>query len=166
DTVKAAKLADTAMVDMSDNANKFGTGIEEIQNAYQGFAKDNFTMLDNLKLGYAGTQTGMADLINDSGVLGDTMEVTAETLNEVSFATMIEAIHEIQNEMDITGTTAKEAEETVSGSFGMLKASVQDLAAGFGQEGANIEGLMKNVADSVGIFVDNIKRVLGDIWDN
>ena len=108
----------------------------------------------------------MAELINDSGVLGDTMEVTAESLNEVSFATMIEAIHEVQNEMGVTGTTVLEAEETVSGAFGMMKASIQDLAAGFGQEGANIEQLMKNVADSVGIFVDNIKRVLLTMWDN
>lgn len=166
DTEKAAKAADTAMVDMSDNANKFGTDIGSIQDAYQGFAKDNYTMLDNLKLGYGGTAGEMARLINESGVLGDTMEVTAETVKDVPFHTMIEAIHEVQTEMGVTGTTVKEAEETVSGSFGMMKASFQDLAAGFGQEGANIEGLFSNLWSSVGSFADNIKRVLGTIWDN
>lgn len=115
---------------------------------------------------YGGTATEMARLINDSGVLGDTMEVTAETVNDVSFATMIEAIHEIQNEMGVTGTTVLEAEETVSGAFGMMKASIQDLAAGFGQENADMQTLMSNFSYSVGVFVDNIKRVLGNMWDN
>lgn len=166
DTERAAKYADTAMVDMSDNANKFGTNIDSIQDAYQGFAKDNYTMLDNLKLGYGGTAGEMARLINESGVLGDTMEATAENVNDIPFHVMVEAIHEIQNEMGVTGTTVLEAEETVSGSFGMMKASLQDLAAGFGQENANMEMLMGNLADSIGYFVDNIKRVLGNMWDN
>ena len=166
DTVAAAKAADMAMVDMSDNANKFGTDIGSVQDAYQGFAKDNYTMLDNLKLGYGGTAGEMARLINESGVLGDAMDVTAETVKDVPFHTMVEAIHEVQTEMDITGTTMKEAEETVSGSFGMMKASFQDLAAGFGQEGANIENLFSNLWSSVGSFTDNITRVLGDMWDN
>lgn len=166
DTVAAAKVADTAMVDMSDNANKFGTNISAIQDAYQGFAKQNYTMLDNLKLGYGGTASEMARLINDSGVLGDTMEVTAETVNDVSFDKIIEAIHTVQDEMDITGTTAKEATETVSGSFGMMKASIMDLAAGFGEAGADMETLMKNLYTSIGYFVQNIKRVLGNMWNN
>ena len=166
DTVAAAKVADTAMVDMSDNANKFGTNISSIQDAYQGFAKQNYTMLDNLKLGYGGTQSEMARLINDSGVLGDTMEVTAETVNDVSFDKIIEAIHTVQDEMGITGTTAKEATETVSGSFGMMKASVMDLAAGFGMAGADMEALMKNLYTSIGYFAQNIKRVLGNMWNN
>ena len=108
----------------------------------------------------------MARLINESGVLGDSMEVTAETVKDVPFHTMVEAIHEVQTEMGVTGTTMKEAEETVSGSFGMMKASFQDLAAGFGQEGANIEMLFSNLKSSVVTFADNIKRVLGDMWDN
>src|SRR5699024_10931240 len=166
DTVAAAKFADMAMVDMSDNANKFGTDIGSVQDAYQGFAKDNYTMLDNLKLGYGGTAGEMARLINESGVLGDSMEVTAETVKDVPFHTMVEAIHEVQTEMGVTGTTMKEAEETVSGSFGMMKASFQDLAAGFGQEGANIESLFSNLWSSVGTFSENIKRVIGDMWDN
>src|SRR5699024_5948403 len=108
----------------------------------------------------------MARLINESGVLGDSMEVTAETVKDVPFHTMVEAIHEVQTEMGVTGTTMKEAEETVSGSFGMMKASFQDLAAGFGQEGADIEMLFSNLKRSVVTFADNIKRVLGDMWDN
>ena len=106
DTEKAAEIANQAVIDMADNANKMGTSMEMIQNAYQGFAKQNYTMLDNLKLGYGGTATEMARLINDSGVLGDTVEVTAETVNSVSFDKMIEAIHVIQDQMGITGTTA------------------------------------------------------------
>lgn len=166
DTEKAAVLADTAMVDMSDNANKFGTNIESIQDAYQGFAKGNFTMLDNLKLGFGGTAGEMARLINESGVLGKTMKVTAEDMADMDFHTMIEAIHEIQKEMGVTGTTALEAEETVSGAFGMMKASLMDLAAGFGQENADMQTLMRNFADSVLVFVENIKRVLGNMWNN
>ena len=115
---------------------------------------------------YGGTAGEMAHLINESGVLGDTMEVTADNVNDISFDTIIEAIHTVQDELDVTGTTALEAEETVSGSFGMMKASLQDLAAGFGQENANMEVLMSNFTDSVGAFVGNIKRVLGNMWDN
>ena len=166
DTEAAAKIADMAMVDMSDNANKMGTNIESIQNAYQGFAKGTFNMLDNLKLGYGGTQSEMARLINDSGVMGKTFKATAKNMDEVPFDKMIEAIHVIQTEMDITGTTVLEAEETVSGAFGMMKASLSDLAAGFGQEGANIDQFIQNLIDSVGVFADNIIRVLKTMWDN
>lgn len=166
DTEKAAQAADTAMVDMSDNANKFGTNIGDIQNAYQGFAKDNYTMLDNLKLGYGGTAGEMARLVNESGVLGDSFEATAESVKDIPFHTLIEAIHVTQEEMGVTGTTALEAEETVSGAFGMMLASIQDLAAGFGQEGADMETLLANVASSVEVFADNIVRVLGNMWDN
>ena len=109
DTAQAAEIANEAMVDMSDNANKMGTDISAIQNAYQGFAKQNYTMLDNLKLGYGGTQAEMARLINDSGVLGDSIKVDEKTVNSVSFDKMIEAIHKVQTDLDITGTTSKEA---------------------------------------------------------
>lgn len=129
DTEAAAEIANTAMTDMSDNANKMGTDMEAITNAYQGFAKQNYTMLDNLKLGYGGTASEMARLINDSGVLGDTIEVTADTVNDVSFDTIIAAIHEIQNNLDITGTTSKEAASTYSGSLASMKAAGQDLLA-------------------------------------
>ena len=116
DTEAAAQIADKAIVDMADNANKMGTDMASIQYAYQGFAKQNYTMLDNLKLGYGGTQAEMARLINDSGVLGDTMQVTAQTVNQVSFDKIIEAIHVVQERIGITGTTAQEASETIQGS--------------------------------------------------
>lgn len=132
DTEKAAAYADMAVTDMSDNANKMGTSIEMIQNAYQGFAKQNYTMLDNLKLGYGGTATEMARLINDSGVLGDNMKVTAETVNNVSFDKMIEAIHKIQENMGITGTTSKEAAETITGSMNSAKAAWENFISGAG----------------------------------
>lgn len=132
DTEKAAAYADMAVTDMSDNANKMGTSMEMIQNAYQGFAKQNYTMLDNLKLGYGGTATEMARLINDSGVLGDNMKVTAETVNNVSFDKMIEAIHKIQENMGITGTTSKEAAETITGSMNSAKAAWENFISGAG----------------------------------
>ena len=106
DTEASAKYADQAIIDMADNANKMGTSMESIQNAYQGFAKQNFTMLDNLKLGYGGTQAEMARLINDSGVMGDTFVATAENVKDIPFDKMIEAIHEVQTNLGITGTTA------------------------------------------------------------
>ena len=106
--------------------------MELIQNAYQGFAKQNYTMLDNLKLGYGGTQAEMARLINDSGVLGDTMTVTAETVNQVSFDKMIEAIHVIQDEMGITGTTSKEAASTITGSLSSAKSAWENFLSGAG----------------------------------
>ena len=104
DTAKAAEVANQAITDMSDNANKMGTSMQMIQNAYQGFAKQNYTMLDNLKLGYGGTQEEMARLINDSGVLGDAFVATANNINEVSFDKIIEAIHVVQTNMGVTGT--------------------------------------------------------------
>lgn len=133
DTEKAAAIADTAIQDMSDNANKMGTSMELIQNAYQGFAKQNYTMLDNLKLGYGGTQSEMARLINDSGVLGDTMTVTAETVNKVSFDKIIEAIHKIQDNMGITGTTSKEAASTITGSLNSAKSAFENFISGAGE---------------------------------
>lgn len=166
DTEKAAQYADKAIVDMSDNANKFGTDISEIQRAYQGFAKDNYTMLDNLKLGYGGTAGEMARLVNESGVMGDSFEATAENVKDIPFDQLIEAIHVTQTEMGITGTTAIEASETVSGSFQSMKAAAENLVAGLGDSNADIGMLMANVAETVGIFVGNIKGVLSTIWDN
>ena len=163
DTEKAAQIADKAIVDMSDNANKMGTSMELIQNAYQGFAKQNYTMLDNLKLGYGGTQAEMARLINDSGVLGDTMEVTAKTVNEVSFDKIIEAIHVIQTEMGITGTTAKEASETIAGSASAMKASWKNLVTGFGNENANLTELVEQFAESVVTYGKNLIPRIGVI---
>ena len=130
DTEAAAKYADQAIVQMADNANKMGTDIGSIQWAYQGFAKDNYTMLDNLKLGYGGTQEEMARLINDSGVLGDAIEVTAKTVKDVPFSSIIDAIQVIQDNLGITGTTAKEAATTLSGSLASVKAALSNVLAG------------------------------------
>ncbi len=167
DTKKAADLANTAMVDMSDNANKFGTDISSIQDAYQGFAKQNYTMLDNLKLGYGGTQAEMARLINDSGVLGDSMTVTADTVNQVSFDKIIEAIHTIQDDMGVAGTTSKEAATTISGACGMMKASWQNLVTGMSDPNADMGTLIDNFSESAVTAVDNmipvIKRSLGNV---
>lgn len=156
DTAAAANIADTAITDMADNANKMGTSMELIQNAYQGFAKQNYTMLDNLKLGYGGTATEMARLINDSGVLGDTVTVTAETVNSVSFDKMIEAIHVVQERMGITGTTAKEAASTIQGSVASMKAAWSNFLTGMADPTQDFDALIGNVIDSVITVADNI----------
>lgn len=160
DTAQAAKIANEAMVDMSDNANKMGTDISSIQNAYQGFAKQNYTMLDNLKLGYGGTQSEMARLINDSGVLGDSIKVNEKTVNSVSFDKMIEAIHKVQTDLDITGTTSKEAATTVSGSLGSVKAAWANLMAGMGDKNADLKNLIREMVNTVKIFAKNIMPVI------
>lgn len=129
DTQAAAALADTAVTDMADNANKMGTSMETITQTYQSLARGNYEMLDNLKLGYGGTQSEMARLINESGVLGDTMVATAENVNSIGFDKMIEAIHVVQTEMGITGTTALEAETTITGSLSALQASFSNVLA-------------------------------------
>ena len=129
DTQAATALADTAVTDMADNANKMGTSMETITQTYQSLARGNYEMLDNLKLGYGGTQAEMARLINDSGVLGDTMVATAENVNSIGFDKMIDAIHVVQTEMGITGTTALEAETTITGSLNALQASFSNVLA-------------------------------------
>lgn len=156
DTAAAAKVADVAISDMSDNANKMGTSMSSIQDAYQGFAKQNYTMLDNLKLGYGGTQSEMARLINDSGVLGDTMEVTAETVNDVSYDKIIEAIHKVQSEMGITGTTAEEAAKTLEGSKNAMTASYQNLMTGIADENQKVGPLFSTLVDSIGTYMGNL----------
>ena len=155
DTKKAAEAADQAIVDMSDNANKMGTSMESIQSAYQGFAKQNYTMLDNLKLGYGGTATEMARLINDSGVLGDAMidlgdkQNIGAALSEVGFAKMVEAIHVVQTEMGITGTTALEASTTISGSISSMKSAWQNFLVGLADGNQNMDTLVSNLFESV-----------------
>lgn len=156
DTEAASVIADQAITDMSDNANKMGTDMEMIQNAYQGFAKQNYTMLDNLKLGYGGTAGEMARLINDSGVLGDTMKVTEQTVNEVSFDKMIEAIHVVQTNMGITGTTAKEASETIQGSVSAMRAAWKNFTTGMADDTQDFDTLIDNVVDSVDTVADNV----------
>ena len=156
DTKKAAKVADVAIRDMADNANKMGTSMTDIQNAYQGFAKDNYTMLDNLKLGYGGTQSEMARLINDSGVLGDSVKVTAETVKDVPFDQVIEAIHEVQDNLGIVGTTSDEAARTLEGSTMSMKAAWQNLLTGMADDNANFSGLIDNLVNSVVAVANNM----------
>ena len=154
DTAAAAAYADQALVQMADNANKFGTDMQAIQNAYQGFAKDNYTMLDNLKLGYGGTASEMARLINDSGVLGDTIEVTAATVKDVPFDTIISAIGVIQDELGVTGTTASEAATTFSGSFASMKATFMNFLAAIAT-GGNVTSALSSLMSSVSTFLLN-----------
>lgn len=162
DTEKAAETANLAITDMSDNANKMGTDMASIQNAYQGFAKQNYTMLDNLKLGYGGTASEMARLINDSGVLGDAMTVTADNVNSVSFDKMIEAIHVVQTDMGITGTTAKEAATTIQGSIGMMKSAWTNLLTGMADPSQDMGVLINNLVDSVMAVADNLVPRIAD----
>ena len=154
DTVATAKVTDMAIIDMADNANKMGTSIESIQNAYQGFAKQNYTMLDNLKLGYGGTKTEMERLLTDATKISG-VKYDISNLNDV-----FEAIHVIQGELGITGTTAKEASETISGSLGMMKSAWSNLVSGLGDTSADFDSLLKNFIDSVATLGKNLLPVV------
>lgn len=157
DTEKAAEYANMAITDMSDNANKMGSDMASIQNAYSGFAKQNYTMLDNLKLGYGGTKEEMQRLLEDAEKLsGVKYDIS-------SYSDIIDAIHVIQTEMDITGTTAKEAEATISGSIGMLKSSFQNLITGLGDADADIDKLCDNVVNSFSSVVKNVTPVIRNL---
>lgn len=166
DTKKAAEYADQALVDMSDNANKMGSNMQDIQNAYQGFAKQNYTMLDNLKLGYGGTKEEMERLIADANKVKQANGEMAD-LSIDSFADITEAIHIVQTEMGITGTTANEASTTIQGSVGMMKASWKNLLVGVADDTQDFGGLMDNFVSSVGIAAKNIlprvETILGGI---
>ena len=150
DTAKAAEYADMAITDMSDNANKMGTSIEMLTNAYGGFAKQNYTMLDNLKLGYGGTKSEMARLVKESGILGDAAEdLTAKNLDEkVSFDQIIKAINITQQRMGITGTTAKEAASTIQGSVNSMKASWNNLLTAIADDNADLSKSVNEFVDS------------------
>lgn len=155
DTAKAAELGDTAMRDMSDNANKMGTDIETIQQTYRSLARGNYAMLDNLKLGYGGTKSEMERLIQDAnkvkqanGEMGD--------LSIDKFSDVVQAIHIMQQQMGITGTTADEAAKTIEGSVGMMKAAWQNWLAELGKDNADINGLTKQLVDSVGTVIQNV----------
>lgn len=150
DTAKAADVGNMAVTDMSDNANKMGTAIENIQNAYQGFAKQNYTMLDNLKLGYGGTKTEMERLLVDAEKL------TGVHYDISKFSDVITAIHAIQTEMGVTGTTAKEASSTIEGSLNMTKSAWSNLLVGMADDNADFDKLIDNLVNSVGAFGDNI----------
>lgn len=152
DTEQAAEIANLAITDMSDNANKMGTDMEAIQNAYQGFAKQNYTMLDNLKLGYGGTQAEMVRLINDSGIL----EEKIESMDGVTFDQMIQAIHVVQTEMGITGTTALEASTTIEGSLNSAKAAWANLLVGIADDSQDFDTLLGNFVDGVVMAAGNL----------
>ena len=143
DTVKASEMADMAITDMSDNANKMGTSIEMIQNAYQGFAKQNYTMLDNLKLGYGGTKTEMERL------LADAQAISGIKYDISSYADVVDAIHVIQTEMGITGTTAKEASSTIQGSIASMKSAWTNLLTGLSDPTQNLDQLIDNLVNSI-----------------
>ena len=157
-TEAAADLANTAITDMADNANKMGSDISTIQSAYQGFAKQNYNMLDNLKLGYGGTASEMVRLINDSGIL----EEEIKDLDNITFDQIVQAIHNIQTEMGITGTTAKEAAETISGSKASLKAAWEDLltAVGGGMTNDELDEKLGAFKESFSTYMDNFLPTL------
>lgn len=149
DTEKAAEYADVAIRDMSDNANKMGTAMGSIQYAYQGFAKQNYTMLDNLKLGYGGTREEMERLLEDAGKLANTK------FDISNYGDVIQAIHTIQENLGITGTTAKEASETIEGSMNSTKAAIDNLIVGFARSDADIDKLVDDVSDNIGNLAKN-----------
>lgn len=185
DTTAAAEKANKAIVDMSDNANKMGSSMESIQNAYQGFAKQNYTMLDNLKLGYGGTKEEMARL------LADAQAISGIEYDISSYADVVDAIHVIQEEMGIAGTTAKEASSTISGSISSMKAAWSNLVAGLGNEQADLnalidaffssvltaannvipriqiilEGIGRAIIAAAPVLLSTVKEIFGQIWD-
>lgn len=157
DTNAAAQLANMAMVDMADNSNKMGTSMQDIQNAYQGFAKQNYTMLDNLKLGYGGTQAEMQRLLKDAE------KISGVHYDLGNLADMYSAIHVIQKEMDITGTTAKEASTTLTGSFAAMKAAAENVLADW-STGADLTEPLQALADTAQTFlVDNLLPMIGNV---
>ena len=151
DTKKAASYADKAIVDMSDNANKMGTDMESIQNAYQGFAKQNYTMLDNLKLGYGGTQEEMKRLIKDASKIDKTVKA-----NDMSFGNIILAIHAIQDSLDITGTTSDEASKTIQGSFASMQSAWGNLMTSLVVGGDSFDQCLGYLVESAKTFGDNV----------
>ena len=162
DTKKSAKKADMAMVDMADNANKFGTDMASIQNAYQGFAKQNYTMLDNLKLGYGGTKEEMSRLLSDA------QKITGVKYDISNLSDVYSAIHVVQKKLGVTGTTAKEASSTFSGSFAMMKASASTLLGQLSVgDGKAVAKSMGNLIDSVSTFLfDNLIPMVQTIFEN
>lgn len=156
DTSKAADVADMAMTDMSDNANKMGTNMEDIKNAYQGFAKQNYTMLDNLKLGYGGTKTEMERL------LADAQKITGVKYDINNLSDVYSAIHVIQGQLDITGTTAKEAATTISGSFASMKAAAQNVMGQIAL-GMDIKPALSALAETMTTFL--VGNLLPAVWN-
>lgn len=168
DTAAAATIADRAVQDMSDNANKFGTDISMIQSAYQGFAKQNYTMLDNLKLGYGGTKTEMERLIKDAAKMTDSMEALGVTIDakSMSFDNIANAISVVQHNMGIMGTTAEEAAGTLQGAEKAMKGAFENLLASLalGEEGAESVGpALDKAIEATGVYLQNVLRMAGNI---
>lgn len=157
DTAKTADVADMAVRDMADNANKFGTSMEDIQNAYQGFSKQNYTMLDNLKLGYGGTKTEMQRLLKDAE------KISGIKYDISSLSDVYNAIHVIQQELGVTGTTAQEAGETIQGSFNSLSSAWQNFLAGLGDPNADMKQLTDNLASTINTAVTNVIPVINNM---
>ena len=159
DQAKAADLMGMSITDMSDNVNKMGTSMEAVQNAYRGFSRGNFTMLDNLALGFAGTKEGMQELLDAAE------QISGVKYDINSYSDIVQAIHEVQTQMGITGTTAKEAMSTISGSVNATKAAWQNLLTGIADENADFEALVNNFIDSAMIAAENILPRVQTIMD-
>ena len=165
DTEAAAKYADMAITDMSDNANKMGTSMEMIQNAYQGFSKQNYTMLDNLKLGYGGTKEEMQRLLDDANALNAAQgNYTNYTID--SYADIVDAIHTVQTEIGITGTTQLEASTTIQGSIASMKAAYENFITGLGDENADMAELITNLLGSTVTVAENLLPVVERVLEN
>jgi phage-related protein len=165
DTEAAAEKANLAITDMSDNANKMGTDMQSIQNAYQGFAKQNYTMLDNLKLGYGGTKEEMQRLLDDANALNAAQgNYTNYTID--SYADIVDAIHTVQTEMGITGTTQLEASTTIQGSIASMKAAYDNFITGLGDENADMSELITNLLGSTVTVAENLLPVVERILEN
>lgn len=165
DTEAASKKADQALTDMSDNANKMGSDMQSIQNAYQGFAKQNYTMLDNLKLGYGGTKEEMQRLIDDANAL-NAAQGNYTNYSIESYADIVDAIHTVQTEMGITGTTALEASTTIDGSIGAMKAAYQNFVTGLGDQNADIGALTGELIQTAGTVAENVLPVIENVVKN
>lgn len=154
DQAKAAELMDMSITDMSDNVNKMGTTMESVQNAYRGFSRGNFTMLDNLALGFAGTKEGMQQLLDKA------KEISGVEYDISSYSDIVEAIHVVQTEMGITGTTAKEASDTLQGSASQMKAAWENLVTGMADPDADIGALVGNMIESAKTFLANLVPII------
>lgn len=162
DSTAAAEMVNVAINDMADNWNTYGTRAEDVKNAYQGFAKQNYTMLDNLKLGYGGTAAEMARLINDAGLLGRTVD---ESLEGVTFADIIMAIHKVQENLKLTGTSSKEAASTVQGSIATMKAAWQNFLVALADPNADFDKVTDNLVTSIDAVLDKVGPILVRVFD-
>ncbi|MDY6305616.1 MAG: hypothetical protein SPL94_06610 [Oribacterium sp.] len=158
---RAAELMNMSITDMADNVNKMGTNMEAVQNAYRGFSRGNFTMLDNLALGFAGTKEGMQELIDKANEIRQGKDLDLRDLTIDSYADIVQAIHEVQDEMGVTGTTAKEASGTIQGSLGAMKSAWENLVAGIADPNADFGALITNFTDSAETSLDNIVPAVG-----